>query len=275
MRIRANMFAILILVLTFAACTNKQTPSTAENQQPANTSNQQPGATSPPQQPQQQQPQQQPPQQQTDANTPPPAAPAAPSEPTPPPPPPPPPPVVIPTGTTLTVQVDQAISTKTAKEGDAFTATVAHPITVEGKRVVPKGARVQGVVVQSKSPGKFKGEGTLSVKLTKLTVKGVSYPIDTAPNVSSEKSKGKRSAVMIGGGTGGGALIGGIAGGGKGALVGGLLGAGAGTAGAGLTGNKDLAIPVETAISFRLQHPLTLQGTTADESAGMAPVQPH
>ena len=136
---------------------------------------------------------------------------------------------------------------------------------------------MQGVVVQSKSPGKFKGEGTLSVKLTRLTLKGVSYPIDTAPNVSSEKSKGKRSAVMIGGGTGGGALIGGIAGGGKGALIGGLLGAGAGTAGAGLTGNKELAIPVETAISFRLEHPLTLKqhGTTADEGAGMAAEQPH
>ena len=37
----------------------------------------------------------------------------------------------------------------------------------------------------------------------------------------TQKGKGKRSAVMIGGGTGGGALIGGLAGGGKGALIGG------------------------------------------------------
>ena len=57
---------------------------------------------------------------------------------------------------------------------------------------------------------------------------------------------------MIGGGAGGGALIGGLAGGGKGALIGGLIGAGAGTAGAAFTGNKDVVIPSESNISFTL-----------------------
>jgi hypothetical protein len=159
----------------------------------------------------------------------------------------------------LTVKVAQAISTKTAKAGDTFVATTAAPISVDGKNVVATGSSVQGVVVQSKSPGKFKGEGTLSVKLTMLTVKGVSYPIDTQPNTSTEKGKGKRSAVMVGGGGAGGALIGGLAGGGKGALIGALVGGGAGTAGAGLTGNKDLAIPAESALSFRLRQALTLK----------------
>jgi hypothetical protein len=169
----------------------------------------------------------------------------------------------------LTVQVDQPISTKTAKEGDVFTATVSSPVIMQERPVIPKGARARGVVLQSKSPGRFKGEGALSVKLTDVTVKGASYPIETAANTSTEKSKGKRSAVMIGGGGGGGALIGGIAGGGKGAAIGALLGAGAGTAGAGLTGNKELAIPAETALTFRLHHPLTLKprGAKTDESA--------
>ena len=48
---------------------------------------------------------------------------------------------------------------------------------------------------------------------------------------ATSKGKGKRTAGFVGGGAGGGALIGGLAGGGKGALIGGLLGAGAGTAG--------------------------------------------
>ena len=126
---------------------------------------------------------------------------------------------IVPAGTALTVQVDQPISTKTAKEGDVFTATVSSPVMVHEKPVIPKGARAQGVVLQSKSPGKFKGEGALSVKLTGVTVKGASYPVETAANTTTEKSKGKRSAVMIGGGGGGGALIGGIAGGGKGAAM--------------------------------------------------------
>ena len=129
---------------------------------------------------------------------------------------------------------------------------MSSPVILRGKPVIPRGARAQGVVLQSKSPGRFKGEGTLSVKLTAVTVRGASYPIETAANTSTENSKGKRSAVIIGGGGGGGALLGGIAGGGKGAAMGALLGAGAGTAGAGLTGNKELAIPAETALTFRL-----------------------
>ena len=64
---------------------------------------------------------------------------------------------------------------------------------------------------------------------------------------------------MVGGGAGGGALIGGIAGGGKGALIGGLIGAGAGTAGAAFTGNKELSIPAESAVSFKTTAPITIQ----------------
>jgi len=68
----------------------------------------------------------------------------------------------------------------------------------------------------------------------------------------SSKGKGKRTAAMVGGGAGGGALIGGLAGGGKGAVIGGLIGAAAGTGGAGLTGNRDITLPAETALDFKL-----------------------
>jgi hypothetical protein len=76
--------------------------------------------------------------------------------------------------------------------------------------------------------------------------------------VVSKKGKGKRSAALIGGGAGGGALIGGLARGGKGALIGGLIGGGAGTAGAGLTGNKPLVIPTESIVVFELTQPLSI-----------------
>jgi hypothetical protein len=64
---------------------------------------------------------------------------------------------------------------------------------------------------------------------------------------------------MVGGGAGGGALIGGLAGGGKGALIGGLIGAAAGTGGAGLTGNRDITLPAETALTFKLVDPLEIK----------------
>ena len=74
----------------------------------------------------------------------------------------------------------------------------------------------------------------------------------------SLKGKGKRTTTIIGGGAGGGALIGGLAGGGKGALIGAALGAGAGTAGAAYTGEKEIVLPAESALSFKLTEPVNL-----------------
>ena len=77
--------------------------------------------------------------------------------------------------------------------------------------------------------------------------------------VRSAKGKGKRTAVMAGGGAGLGALIGGLAGGGKGAAIGALAGGGAGTAGAAFTGSKDIVLPAESALSFKLEQPLEIR----------------
>jgi hypothetical protein len=78
------------------------------------------------------------------------------------------------------------------------------------------------------------------------------YPVSTSSISRIEKGKGKRTAIMGGGGAGLGAIIGGLAGGGKGALIGGLAGGGAGTAGSAFTGNKQIVLPTETLLTFRL-----------------------
>lgn len=174
-------------------------------------------------------------------------------------PPPPPPPLVVPAGTSLVVRMGSTLDTKTAHDGDTFTGSLAHSVAAHGQVAIPAGAGVTGTVVESKSPGKFKGEGILRVALTAVNVGGVPTSIETSSYTVNVKGKGKRTAVAVGGGTGAGALIGGIAGGGKGALIGGLIGAGAGTAGAAFTGNKDLQIPAETVITFKLGTPITVQ----------------
>jgi hypothetical protein len=175
------------------------------------------------------------------------------------PPPPPPPPLVVPAGSSVVVRMGNTIDTKTANTGDSFTGTLAQAIAVNGAVAIPAGAGVAGTVVDSKSPGRFKGEGTLSVALTSINVRGVPTSIQSSTYTQTIKGKGKRTAVMAGGGTGAGALIGGLAGGGKGALIGGLVGAGAGTAGAAFTGNKDLQIPAESVVTFKLGNSITVK----------------
>ena len=172
---------------------------------------------------------------------------------------PPPPPLVVPAGTNMVVRMGNTIDTKTANAGDTFTGTLAHAVAVGDDIAIPAGSNVSGTVVASKSPGKFKGEGELVVSLTTVDVNGVPTSIQTSNYGVTVKGKGKRTAVITGGGAGGGALIGGLAGGGKGALIGGLLGAGAGAAGSAFTGNKDLQIPAESAVTFKLANSITVK----------------
>jgi BON domain len=186
-------------------------------------------------------------------NTAPPAATPAPT-----PAPPPPQPIVVPSGTSLVVTVDQALGSKTSQSGQTFLATLARPVSIGGATAIPKGSHVTGTVITAKEKGKIKGEGQLSLALTSITIRGQNYDIETGTLDSTVKGKGKRTAVTTGGGAAGGALIGGIAGGGKGAGIGALVGAAGGLVGGALTGNKQIEIPAETALTFTLSKSLTL-----------------
>jgi BON domain len=186
------------------------------------------------------------------------APPAQAMAPPPPPPAPKPQPIVVPSGTALTVKVGQALSSKDSQSGQTFLATLAQPVSVGGRTAIPAGATISGTVVSAKAKGKIKGEGELTLQLTNVTVKGQSYTIQTAVLENTVKGKGKRTAATTGGGAAGGALIGGIAGGGKGAGIGALVGAGAGLFGGAMTGNQQIEIPAESALTFRMSAPLTL-----------------
>jgi|SRR5581483_2589589 len=167
--------------------------------------------------------------------------------------------VVIPAGTVLTVRLGESVGSKISQPGQAFSATVANPVAVGGRTVIPTGANATGTVVDAKPLGRFKGGAVLALKLTSVTVNGAEHQIQTSSVAETAKGKGKRSATMIGGGAGLGALIGGLAGGGKGAAIGAVAGAGAGTAGTAFTGNKDIVLPAETALSFKLEQPVDVK----------------
>jgi len=174
--------------------------------------------------------------------------------------PPPPLEVSIPAGTGLAVRVDQRISVKTSHAGDTFTGEIVEPIRAsDGSLLVPKLSRVKGLVAAAHKRGHFKGASFLELRLTSLTLNGTEYPLKTRDLTQTKKGKGKRSTAMIAGGSGLGMVIGGVASGGVGLLIGGLAGGGAGTAAAGLTGNRDIDIPAESIVHFKLADDLVVQ----------------
>ena len=173
-------------------------------------------------------------------------------------PPPPPAAINLPEGTEIRVRLDQDLSSKDAQPGQTFQATVADDVTVRGVTVISKGARADGTVVDAKALGRFKGGALLAVKLDRVHSRWGSYPVETGTISRAEQGKGKRSAGFIGGGAGLGALIGGLAGGGKGAAIGALAGGGAGTAGTAFTGNKQIVLPAESVLTFKLDRAIRI-----------------
>jgi hypothetical protein len=167
--------------------------------------------------------------------------------------------VTVPAGTVLAIRLNQRLSVKTARAGDAFTGSVAQPVSAGGGIVIPAGSAVQGTVLRAHKRGRFKGASILQLTLTGVDVNGLHYRIDTRSLTRTKKGKGKRTAAFIGGGSGVGMLIGGVATGGVGLLVGGLAGAGAGTVTNAFTGNRDIDFPAESVVNFRLADALELR----------------
>jgi len=153
------------------------------------------------------------------------------------------------------VRTTETLSASKNDVGDGFSGVLDAPLVSHGATLFARGTRVTGTVVAAKGRGRFKGEGGLGIELSSIG----SAHVHTSEYEKELKGKGKRTGALIGGGTGLGAIIGGLAGGGKGAVIGGLSGAGAGTAGAAYTGNKDVVIPSESVITFSLLDPVTIQ----------------
>jgi len=164
----------------------------------------------------------------------------------------------IPQGGIIEVKLDQAVASNRNRPGDTFEATVARPVEVDGKVVIPEGTPVQGRVVYARRSGRLSGVAQLRLTLDSLQMNRTSFELHTNTVGRHGGNHKKRNIALIGGSGGGGALIGAIAAGGKGALIGGPIGAGAGITASALTGKKDFVLPAETRLSFRLHQAVTL-----------------
>lgn len=166
--------------------------------------------------------------------------------------------VEVPAGTALPVRINQTLTSDLSRSGETFQGQIARPVAVDGNIAIPSGAAVTGRVIQVDNAGHFKGRSAVVIQVTGISYNGRSYTVASNDYTSLSSARGKRSAEVIGGGAGLGALIGAIAGHGKGALIGAAAGAGAGTATQAMTHPPVAKIPAETVVNFRLASPLTV-----------------
>ncbi len=178
--------------------------------------------------------------------------------PAPPPPPPPPKPVTIADGTVLAIRTIDPIDTATANAGDTFRATLDSPVTIDDNVVIPRGAEIVGRIAEAKGAGHFAGRPELALELSSLKMNGRQYTLHTNQYTKQGDSRGKNTAEKVGGGAAVGAVIGAIAGGGKGAAIGSVIGAGAGGGVQAATKAKQIQVPSEALLSFRLESPITV-----------------
>jgi hypothetical protein len=166
--------------------------------------------------------------------------------------------ITVPEGTPLEVRLADTLSSSESRGGDTFEATLADPVALNNKVVIPQGAKLMGQVVEATPSGHLKSPGSLEITLTNMDVNGKSYEITTSTIGRRSQSHKKHNAKWIAGGAAGGALLGALLGGGKGAAIGAGVGAGGGTVGAYTTGKHDIALNAESLLRFRLEAPVTI-----------------
>ena len=166
--------------------------------------------------------------------------------------------VTLPAGTVIAVRLESALSTESNSSGEHFRATLATPVSKDGKVVLPAGTGMKGVVASADKGGRVKGTASMSLRLTGVEVKSKTVDLETSAVTFSARTQHGKDAATVGIGSGLGAAIGAIAGGGKGAAIGAIAGAGAGTGVVLGTRGEQVQIAPETNMSFTLQQPVTV-----------------
>lgn len=170
--------------------------------------------------------------------------------------------MAVPAGTEIVVRTDEAIQSTAGDEGHSYSGAVQEAVTdADGQVLIPKGSDVR-LVVHKTTSGGTTSSPDLALGLESISISGHRYDVNSADIEQSSNSgigKNRRTAKYVGGGAALGTLLGAIAGGGKGAAIGAVAGAAAGGTTQVLTKGKEVKIPAETTLRFRLDQPLTLK----------------
>jgi hypothetical protein len=168
----------------------------------------------------------------------------------------------LPTGSQISVRTDETINSDNVSEGRTYPASIqADVLDTSGNVVIPRGSRANLIVRRATEGGTFTS-GNLILDLDSVEVSGRRYDVSTE-DVSKAGANGiganRRTGEMVGGGAVLGTLLGAVAGGGKGAAIGAIAGAAAGGGVQVLTKGKEIRVPAETVLNFRLDQPLSLR----------------
>lgn len=166
--------------------------------------------------------------------------------------------VTVPSGTLLRVRVNEELDSERTVAGTTFDGVILNDVVAGGSVAIPRGAAVQGRVVDVHRAGEFKGRGALMLQLTELTLGGQTYSL-----VSNEWTQhgidktGQTVNNTVGLGAMG-AMIGAVAGGGVGAAVGAGVGGVAGLGVSSASRRGEAMVPSEGIVAFRLTQPAGL-----------------
>jgi hypothetical protein len=186
----------------------------------------------------------------------------------------------LPTGTAVKMKLETTLATFSSKAGDPFSARVTEPVVMDGKTVIPVGTTIEGRVTKTNEPRRIAGKPTIGIFPENMVLPNGDKFVLNASLVDTNARHGTdvntegqfkgdghdgKDLTEIGLGTGGGMLVGGLAGGGKGLLIGGLVGATV-TVTHWLGKHRSAMLPAGTELTMELNRPMTM--TTAVASTG-------
>ena len=168
---------------------------------------------------------------------------------------------VLPSGTEFVVRTNEAIDSKAASAGQTFAAQMDQDVLDSSNNVVVPKSSDAVLIIRNLSTGGVVSGPNLTLDIQSITVAGRRYLVSTA-DLQEKSNTGiganKRTAEMVGGGTALGALIGAVVGHGKGAAIGAAAGAAGGAGVEILVKGKEVRVPAETVLKFKLDQPVSL-----------------
>ncbi len=166
--------------------------------------------------------------------------------------------VVLPAGTEIAVRTNERIDVKDVVQGQTFSAQIDQDVRdTDGSVAIPRRSDARLIA------RRVEKDGDIFLDVESITVEGRRYRVSTADQEIENRRQGvganRRTGEFVGGGAVLGAIIGAVAGGGKGAAIGAAAGAGAGAGAQIITRGKEVRVPAETVLRFRLDQPLRLR----------------